>query len=67
MQAQEAKNKPKTKAERRAEMSAAERQEEAEELRLQGNEAFKQGSFANAHELYSTALQLASNNQKAVR
>jgi hypothetical protein len=53
------KNAPKT---RKAEAAAADKAAEAEELRLRGNEAFKEGDYVGSHELYSAAIQLVNKD-----
>ena len=55
------------KASKGTEMTAKEKEAEAESLKTQGNDAFKRGDFILSHELYSKALQFASKPQKAVR
>ena len=59
MQEHKERTRTKTKAELREEAMAAERLEQADQLKQQGNEAFKQGKHLDSTELYSNALQFA--------
>ena len=69
MRAQEVANgKAKKSAEvKKAEATATERAAEAEDLRKRGNQAFKDGDYVGSHELYSSAIQLVADKDRAVR